>query len=77
MRASGMPVATMRAPTADAMAKQLFMEEDWPAELAVAAARAAKGDWHQLRARKQRRENARAKMRRSQTPRHASWLTVC
>ena len=53
MRASGMPIATMRAPTADAMAKQLFMEEDWPAELAVAAARAAKGDWHQLRARKQ------------------------
>ena len=49
-RASGIPTATMRAPTADAMAKQLFMEEDWPAELAVAAARAAKGDWHQLRA---------------------------
>ena len=42
MRASGMPIATMRAPTAVAMAKQLFMEEDWPAELAVAAARAAK-----------------------------------
>ena len=53
MLASGMPIATMRAPTADAMAKQLFMEEDWPAELAVAAARAVKGDWHQLRARKQ------------------------
>ena len=53
MRASGVPVVRMQAMSSDAMAKKLFVDLDWPAEEAVAAARAAKGDWHQLHARAQ------------------------
>ena len=53
MRASGVPVVRMQAMSSDAMAKKLFLDLDWPAEEAVAAARAAKGDWHQLHARAQ------------------------
>ena len=50
MRASGVPVVRMQAMSSDAMAKKLFQDLDRPAEEAVAAARAAKGDWHQLHA---------------------------
>ncbi len=53
MRASGVPIVRMQAMSSDAMAKKLFQDLDWPAEEAVAAARAAKGDWHQLHARTQ------------------------
>ncbi len=53
MRASGVPVVRMQAMSSDAMAKKLFLDLDWPAEEAVAAARAAKGDWHQLEVQKQ------------------------
>jgi len=53
MRASGVPIVRMQAMSCDAMAKKLFLDRDWPAEEAVAAARHAQGDWHQLRARKQ------------------------
>ena len=53
MRASGVPVVRMQAMSSDAMAKKLFQDLDWPAEEAVAAARAAKGDWRQLHARTQ------------------------
>jgi len=44
MRASGVPVVRMQAMSSDAMAKKLFLDLDWPAEEAVATARAAKGD---------------------------------
>ena len=47
------PVVRMQAMSSDAMAKKLFLDLDWPAEEAVAAARAAKGEWHQLHARTQ------------------------
>ena len=53
MRASGVPVVRMQAMSSDAMAKKLFLDLDVPAEEAAAAARAAKGDWHQLHARAQ------------------------
>ena len=53
MRASGVPIVRMQAMSCDAMAKKFFLDLDWPAEEAVAAARHAQGDWHQLRARKQ------------------------
>jgi len=53
MRASGVPVVRMQAMTAEAMTKYLFHELDWPAEDALRAARAAGGDWHQLRAQQQ------------------------
>ena len=53
MRASGVPVVRMQAMSSDAMAKKVFLDLDWPAEEAVAAARAAKGDWHQLELQKQ------------------------
>ena len=53
MRASGVPIVRMQAMSCDAMAKKLFLNLDWPAEQAGAAARHAHGDWHQLRARKQ------------------------
>jgi hypothetical protein len=53
MRASGVPVVRMQAMNSDAMAKKLFLDLDWPAEEAIAAARAAKGDWHQLEVQKQ------------------------
>ena len=53
MRASGVPVVQMQAMSSDAMAKKLFLDLEWPAEEAVAAARAANGDWHQLHARAQ------------------------
>ena len=51
MRAS-VPVVRMQALSAEAMAKRLYLEEDWPAEEAVQAAKAARGDWHQLHAHK-------------------------
>ena len=51
MRASGVPIVRLQAMSSDAMAKKLFQDLDRPAEEAVAAARAAKGDWHQLRGR--------------------------
>ena len=51
IRTSGVPVVRMQAMTSDAMAKKLFLDLEWPAEEAVAAARHAKGDWHQLHAR--------------------------
>ena len=50
MRASGVPIVRLQAMSSDAMAKKLFKDLDRPAEEAVAAARAAKGDWHQLHA---------------------------
>ena len=50
MRASGVPIVRMQAMSSDAIAKKLFQDLDWPAEEAVAAARTAKGDWHQLHA---------------------------
>ena len=50
VRASGVPVVRMQAMSSDAMAKKLFLDLDWPAQEAVAAARHAKGDWHQLQA---------------------------
>ena len=53
MRASGIPVVRMNYMSCDAMAKKLFLDMEWPAEEALAAAEQAKGDWHQLRARKQ------------------------
>ena len=53
MRAGGVPVVRMQAMSSDAMAKKLFLELDWPAEEAVQAAKAAGGDWHQLRAQQQ------------------------
>ena len=53
MWASGAPVVRMQAMSSDAMAKKLFQDLDGPAEEAVAAARATKGDWHQLHARTQ------------------------
>ena len=53
MRASGIPVVRMSYMSCDAMAKKLFLDLEWPAEEAAAAARAAKGDWHQLHARAQ------------------------
>lgn len=53
MRASGVPLVRMQAMSSDAMAKKLFLEMDWPAEDAVRAARAAKGDWHQVRVQQQ------------------------
>ena len=53
MRASGVPIVRLQAMSSDAMAKKLFQDLDWPAEEAVAHARAAKGDWHQLHARTQ------------------------
>ena len=53
MRASGVPIVRMQAMSSDAMAKKLFQDLDVPAEEAVAAARHAKGDWHQLHARTQ------------------------
>ena len=43
MRASGVPIVRLQAMSSDAMAKKLFQD-------LVAAARAAKGDWHQLHA---------------------------
>ena len=49
MRGS-VPVIRLPAMTSDAMAKRLFLEEDWPADIAVPAARLARGDWHQLHA---------------------------
>ena len=48
LRASKAPLVRMQAMSGDAMAKKLFLELE-----AVAAARAAKGDWHQLHARTQ------------------------
>ena len=51
IRTSGVPIVRMQAMTSDAMAKKLFLDLEWPAEEAVAAARHAKGDWHQLHAR--------------------------
>ena len=51
MRAS-VPVVRMQALSVDAMAKRLYLEEDWPAEEAVRAAKAARGDWHQVHAHK-------------------------
>ena len=53
MRASGIPVVRMNYMSCEAMAKKLFLDMEWPAEEALAAAEHAKGDWHQLRARKQ------------------------
>ena len=53
MRASGIPVVRMSYMSCDAMAKKLFLDLEVPAEEAAAAARAAKGDWHQLHARAQ------------------------
>ena len=53
MRASGVPVVRMSYMSCDAMAKKLFLDMEWPAEVALAAAEQAKGDWHQLQARKQ------------------------
>ena len=50
MRACGVPIVRMQAMSSDAMSKKLFLEMDWPAEDAVRAAKAAGGDWHQLRA---------------------------
>ncbi len=50
MRASGIPLVRMQALSADAMAKKLFLDEGWPADVAVPAAKAARGDWHQLHA---------------------------
>ena len=85
MRASGVPVVRMQAMSSDAMAKKLFMELDWSAEEAVAAARAAKGDWHQLHARTQccvrimptGRKSAQARTLPSLTRPRASWRTSC
>ena len=53
IRASGVPVVRMQSMTADAMAKRLYLELDWSADAAVRAAKAARGDWHQLHAQKQ------------------------
>ena len=53
MRSSGIPLVRMQAMSCDAMGKKLFLDLGWPAEEALAAARHAKGDWHQLQARKQ------------------------
>ena len=53
MRASAIHVARMSYMSCDAMAKKLFLDMEWPAEVALAAAEQAKGDWHQLQARKQ------------------------
>ena len=53
MRTSGIPVVRMQAVSCDTMGKTLFLDLDRPAEEALAAARHAKGDWHQLQARKQ------------------------
>ena len=53
MRSSGIPLVRMQAMKCDAMGKKLFLGLGWPAEEALAAARHAKGDWHQLQARKQ------------------------
>ena len=53
MRASGAPVVRMQAMSSDAMAKKLFLDMDWPAEEALRAARAACGNWHQVRAQQQ------------------------
>ena len=50
MRASGVPVVRMQAPSRDAMAKRLFHEEGWPADVAMRASKVARGDWHQLHA---------------------------
>ena len=52
MRAN-VPVVRMQPLSTDAMTKKLFLELDWPAEDAVRVARLAKGDWHQLHARRQ------------------------
>ena len=52
LRAS-VPVVRMQPLSSDAMAKKLFLDMDWPAEEALRAARAAGGDWHQLRAQQQ------------------------
>ena len=43
MRASGVPVVRMQAMSSDAMGKKLFLDLEWLAEEAAAAARAAKG----------------------------------
>ena len=50
MRASGVPIVRLQVISSDAMAKKLFQDLDRPAEEAVAAARAAEGDRHQLHA---------------------------
>ena len=84
MRASGVPVVRMQAMSCDAMAKKLFLDLEWPAEEAVAAARLAQGDWHQLRARKQLCPDhtacpmsAQARTLPSLTRPRASWRTRC
>ena len=48
MRSSGIPLVRMQAMSCDAMGNKLFLDLGWPAEEALAAARHAKGDWHQL-----------------------------
>ena len=76
MRASGVPVVRMQAMSSDAMAKKLFQDLDRPAEEAVAAARAAKGDWHQLHALMPTgRKSAQARTLPSLTRPHASRRT--
>ena len=50
MRASGVPIVRLQAMSSDAMAKKFFQDLDRPAEEALAAARAAQSDWHQLHA---------------------------
>ena len=50
---AGVTVVRMQALSSDSVAKRLFLEEDWPAEQAVRAAKAAQGDWHQLHSQKQ------------------------
>ena len=52
LRAS-VPVVRMQPLSSDAMAKKLFLDMEWPAEEALRAARAACGNWHQLRAQQQ------------------------
>ena len=52
LRAS-VPVVRMQPLSSDAMAKKLFLDMDWPAEEALRAARAACGNWHQVRAQQQ------------------------
>ena len=78
MRASGVPIVRMQAMSSDAMAKKLFQDLDRPAEEAVAAARAAKGDWHQLHALMPTgRKSAQARTLPSLTRPRASRRTSC
>ena len=53
LRESGVPIVRVPKMTAEAMTKYLFHELDWPAEEALRAARAACGNWHQVRAQQQ------------------------